>query len=137
MKHQHLFPVKEPIDNVKINATGQAEIIDLYGWMDGGTVTVRLATTDHSVVEIEFTQKANLQVTERNPNPGRLLLNKKVVDIRSDLEIEIITLLKNAIYSDDPSHDNKHFRESLNEAINFVSTDAYILLARQLKTENK
>ena len=118
-------------DNLKINTNGQAEIIDLYGWMDGGTVTVKLATTDSTVVEIAFVQKANLVISERNPNPGRLLLNKNVVEIRSDLEARIIALLENAIYSDDPSHDNRDFRQCLKEAIDFVATDTYASLAKQ------
>jgi hypothetical protein len=119
-------------DNLKINSAGQAKIIDLYSWMDGGTVTVKLETIDNTPLEIEFKQKADLRVTERNPNPGRLILNNKVVDIRSELEAKIITILKNAIYSDDPSHDTKDFRESLIEAMDFIQTNDYVLLAKQI-----
>ncbi len=118
-------------DNLKINEAGQAEILDLYAWMDGGSVTVKLATTDKTPIEIEFVQKADLRVNERNPNPGRLLINNNVVDVRSDLEAEIITVLKKACYSNDPSLDNKSFRECLNDAIKFVETNEYILIAKQ------
>ena len=123
-------------DNLKINPAGQAKIIDLYGWMDGGSVTVKLETTDNTLFKIEFKQKADLRVTEINPNPGRMLLNNKVVDIRSGLETKIITILKNAIYSNDPSHDTKDFRECLTEAIDFVETKDYVLLARQTSNTN-
>ena len=124
-------------DNLKLNTAGQGEIIDLYAWMDGGTVTVKLKTIDNTKFEIEFVQKADIQVTDRNPNPGRLLLNKKVVDIRSDLEENIIKVLKNALYSEDPSHDNKDFRECLDEAISFIETNDYILLANQTVHKDK
>lgn len=121
-------------DNLKINLAGQAIIIDVYGWMDGGTVTVKLATIDDTPIEIEFRQKADLRVTERNPHPGRLLLNNKVVDIRSDLEAKIITILKNAVYSEDPSHDTNDFRECLIEAIDFVETDEYVIIGKTSRT---
>lgn len=118
--------------NLKINTSGQGEIIDIYSWMDGGTVTVKLATLDNSKFEVEFVQKADLRVTDRNPNPGRLLLNKKVVEIRSDLEANIIKILKNALYSEDPLHDNKNFRKCLAEAISFVESNNYVLIANQI-----
>ena len=119
------------LDNLKINSTGQAEIIDVYAWMDGGTVTVTLSTIDNTPLEVEFAQKADLKLSDINPNPGRLLLNRKVVDIRSDLEVKIINVLKSALYSNNPSHDNKHFRKCLVEAIDFVETNDYVLLAKQ------
>lgn len=119
-------------DNLKTNTAGQAEIIDLYAWMDGGTVTVKLATVDNAPLEIEFVQKADLRVTDINPNPGRLLLNKKIVDMRSALEAKIIYLLKNALYSENPSHDNKDFRECLEEAIRFVESNDYVLIANNM-----
>ncbi len=124
-------------DNLKINTSGQGEIIDIYGWMDGGTVTVKLATIDNAKFEVEFVQKADLRVTDRNPNPGRLLLNEKVVEIRSDLEANIIKILKNALYSEDPSHDNKDFRECLVEAISFVESNNYVLTANQIAQKTK
>lgn len=114
------------LDNLKTNTAGQAEILDIYAWMDGGTVTVKLATVDNAPLKIEFVQKANLRVTDLNPNPGRVLLNNKIIDIRSALEAKIIYVLKNALYSENPAHDNKDFRECLDEAIRFVESNDYI-----------
>lgn len=119
------------LDNIKINAAGRAEIIDLIAWLDGGTVTVKLATVDSSPLDIEFVQKVDLRVTERNPNPGRLLLNKKAVDIRSDLETKILAILKNALISEELPIGDKVFKTCLDDAIGFVETNDYILLAKQ------
>ncbi len=112
------------LDNLKINLSGQAEIIDLFAWMDGGTITVILANKDNSTLEIEFTQHADLKVSDLNPNPGRLLLNKKIVDVRSDLEAKIISVLKKSRCSD------KLSQKCLDDAINFVESRQYILLAK-------
>ena len=120
------------IDNLKINTTGQAEIIDIYAWMDGGSVTVKLATLNNEPFLIEFRQKADMRVTESNKYPGRLLLNNILVDIRSDLEANVIAILKKAIYSDNSLHETKDFRECLQDAIKFVETNDYILLANQI-----
>lgn len=124
------------LDNIKINTAGRAEIIDLIAWLDGGTVTVKLATLDSSPLDIEFVQKVDLRVTERNPNPGRLLLNKKAVDIRSDLETKILAVLKNAIISDELPIGDKAFKTSLEDAINFVETNDYVLLAKKIENQN-
>ena len=117
------------LEGLKLNAHGNAEITDLYAWMDGGTVTVQLTTVNETSVEIEFVQKVFLDISERNPHPGRLLLNKQVVDLRSELETQILTILKQADFGVH-SKSARDFKDCLEEAIDFIESDAYVRLVK-------
>jgi hypothetical protein len=83
-------------DELTFNPTGQLIIEDIQLWMDGGTVT--LITRDNGLnnYEIEFVQKAFLKKYDNLPYPGSLLLDKKEIEIRSELESKIISAIKSA-----------------------------------------
>jgi hypothetical protein len=118
------------LEQLKLNASGRAEILELYAWMDGGTVTVILATIDNSPCEITFTQKMIKEVTRDNPYPGWLLYNKRRVIVRSDFEAKILAILKRAVFSDHASQGAKDFKSCLKESIRFVKSNAYLKITK-------
>lgn len=120
------------LDNLKIDLNGKATIVDLYAFMDGGTVLVKLDTVDENKIEIRFNQKVDLRVYERNVNPAALLLNNNLVAVRSDLEKVILTAIKNAKFADTVSDLDRAFKECLDESINYVESEQYVVTSKAL-----
>jgi len=124
------------LESLKYNATGQAVIVDLHAWMDGGSITVQLATVNGDVLNIEFVQKAHTKKVVGQFPPGSVVINSHVVSVRSSLESEMLAVLKNAIVSEQVSVADKQFIEaSLEKAIEFVESAAYIDMAKQIGRE--
>jgi hypothetical protein len=119
------------IESLKYNEKGQAIINDLYGWMDGGTVSVWLASVNSQDLKIDFTQKADFNNKLAELPAGSLVLDGHVVEVRSDLEKDILTTLKSAVFNDSLLPADRQFKNALDEAIQYVESDAYIELARR------
>ncbi len=120
------------LDTLKIDSIGKASIVDLYAFMDGGTVMVKLDTGGDNEIEIRFNQKVDLRVTDRNLNPAALLLNKNLVAVRSDLEKFILTTIKNAKFADTVSESHRSFKECLDESISYVESEQYVETSKAL-----
>ena len=120
------------LDRLKYNEEGQALIVDLYAWMDGGTVTVRFASENGDGVEVEFVQKVFFEDKQIGLAAGSLVIDNGVVSLRSELEKQVIDVCKRAIFSDEVSLEDRQFKVCLEEAIAFVESDDYILTAKKV-----
>ena len=120
------------LDTLKIDSTGKATIVDLYAFMDGGTVMVKLAAVGDNEIEIRFNQNVDLKVTDRNVNPAALLLNKKLVAVRSDLEKTLLTTIKNSKFADTVSESDKAFKECLDQSIDYIESEQYVATSKAL-----
>jgi hypothetical protein len=117
-------------NNLKMNSRGQATITAINCWMDGGSVSVVLEAVDDQTCEIWFKQKMLLTISEQNPNPGALLFNNELIEIRSDLEQKALNILKKAIFLNNVKFTEK---EILETCILFVESKDYILLSEKWK----
>ena len=121
------------LESLKYNDKGQAIIKDLYAWMDGGTVSVRLASYNSEEIQIDFTQKAFFTNKHEQFPPGSLILNNYIVGIRSDLERTILNTLKKATFSDEVSYADQLVKNCLEEAIQFVESEEYLKLHKGIE----
>ena len=102
-------------------------------WMDGGSVTLKVNENELSFYDVEFVQKVYLKHTENCPKPGSLLLNGKEVDIRSELEQELLAKLKVAVLGSRIREREKELSKMIiSEAIAFVESNDYIEVAKKL-----
>jgi len=110
----------EPKSKLTINS--------LLAWMDGGTITL-LATDDYSnEFKIEFTQTMFLEKRKREFYPGSLIINEKIVAVRSDLEARIILAIRNAAFS--PKIDDLD-KSLITECLEFVLSDNYVTITKK------
>jgi hypothetical protein len=112
-------------------------IEDIYCWMDGGTVTLKIKKDESIFYEVEFVQKAFLEKSKRasyNPLiPGSLLLNKIEVEIRSELEKEILSEIKSAEFGPKiAERENDLLKRIISESIEFVESEDYITVAKKV-----
>jgi len=125
-------------NELTFNPKGQLKIIDVHAWMDGGTVTLIVEDAEAKNYEIEFTQKVNLNPLENFPFPGSLLLDKNEVGIRSELETEILTAIKNASFGAKIKENEKGLlKQMIKDCIEFVTSDDYIQIAEKVGRINK
>ncbi|MBI3218795.1 MAG: hypothetical protein HYZ44_04730 [Bacteroidetes bacterium] len=120
-------------DEVLFNPTGQLTIEDVLSWMDGGSVT--LFTRDKALnhFEIEFVQKVSLVKRDNLPYPGSLLLNKREVEIRSELESKIIATIKSADWGQKIDRKERPLLEQMvKECVDFTTSDKFIEVARKV-----
>lgn len=115
------------------NPKGQLTIEDIYIWMDGGTITVIASDMENNKYEIEFVQKVILKKYNNHPIPGSLLLNRQVIETRSEIETRIISSIKNAEWGHQiKKNEKKLYKQMLSECINFIVSDNYLDLARKM-----
>ena len=89
-------------------------ITDSAYWLDGGTTTLQGRTNAGEDCSIQLNQR----VFDAYADPGRLLFNGNLVDVRSDKESQILDLLKNATIE---------IAKSERQAENKISKNALIL----------
>jgi hypothetical protein len=115
------------------NPKGQLTIEDVHAWMDGGTVTLITKDAESNNFEIEFVQKVVFEDQYDSPKPGSLLLDKKEVEIRSELESKIITGVKNADWGTKIIESEKPLLgQMISECIEFVISVKYIEVAKKV-----
>lgn len=105
---------------------GILTINSLLSWMDGGTITLIANDDKLNNFKIEFTQNAFLKKREGKFRPGSLVLNEKEVEVRSRLEKEIITAIKEANLSAKIDELDKSIIE---DCIKFVLSEDYVKMA--------
>lgn len=109
----------------------QVVIEDVFTWMDGGTVTLKLKK-DKEFFDVEFVQKMVLS-RKKTPRPGSLLLNEKEVEIRSELEQKLLSELKTAKFGTTIIEREKELlKKIISDSINFVESEDYIKIAKKV-----
>jgi len=98
------------------------EIKELLSWMDGGSITLKCRNKSNQEFEIEFVQNVSWELYESHNIPGRIYLNKMLVDQRSDLETKII----NGLNSTNLKSMNSLDRKILNEKLEYVNSEKYL-----------
>lgn len=112
-------------------------IEDVRTWMDGGTVTLLTRDTKFKNFEIEFVQKAFLEKRDHLPNPESLLLDKEEIEVRSELETEIISAIKSANWGREIIEKEKVLlRQMINDCVDFITSDKYIEVSKQVGRVN-
>jgi hypothetical protein len=105
--------------------------------MDGGTITLLTRDTESKSFEIEFVQKAFLAKRDDVPYPGSLLLDKKEVGIRSELESKIMSAIKGADWGQKIIEKEKGLlRQMINDCVDFITSDKYIEVSKQVGRVN-
>ncbi len=115
--------------NDKIDFSLSIEIEDIATWMDGGSVTLQCRNKKNQEFEIEFVQHVSLVLYEHTNMPGRMYLNKKLVNQRSELENEIIEGLTTAKFKSNNFSD----RLILEEKLNYVRSEKYLTDQEKIK----
>jgi hypothetical protein len=75
----------------------EINILEVKAWMDGGTVTIICSNSKGIEFTIEFQQHTILISSPEGKMPGRIYLNKKLVEERSEIEKRILYILKKSI----------------------------------------
>ena len=115
------------------NPKGKLTIEDFHAWMDGGTVTLVTWDEELNNFEIEFVQKMSLVRRGNLPCPGSLLLNRKEVEIRSELESKIISAVKSANWGQKIVEKEKGLlRQMITECTEFITSDKYIEVSKKM-----
>ncbi|WP_210464641.1 hypothetical protein [Rufibacter roseolus] len=116
------------------NIKGKLTIEDVHLWMDGGSVTLVMQDQNSQTCEIEFVQRATLKRFDNLPRPGSLLLNRKEVEVRSDLEKEILFAIQGAVWGAGISQDEKFLlKRAIEDCVDFTKSEHYIKLAQTFK----
>jgi hypothetical protein len=102
--------------------------------MDGGTLVLKIKKEESIFYEVEFVQK--VVFSSRVPMdrlPGSLVLNEKEVEIRSELEREILSEIRIAEFGmqlEESERDS--FKRMILERIEFVESEDYITVAKKV-----
>jgi hypothetical protein len=115
------------------NPRGNLIIEDVQAWMDGGTVTLITRDKELNNFEIEFVQKVSLVKRDNLPYPGSLLLDRKEVEVRSELESKILAAVKSADWGEKIiDKEKKLLRQMIAECVNFITSDKYIDILKKV-----
>ena len=119
---KHTFKMK---NDVKIE--------EVICWMDGGTITLKMKKNESLKYEVEFVQKVSLTNLTKLPLPGSFLLNRKEIEIRSELEKEILSEIKNAKFGAKIIESEKDLlKKIITESVEFVESENYINIAKKV-----
>jgi len=120
-------------EELTFNPKGNLTIEDVKTWMDGGTVTVITRDKESNNFEIEFVQKVSLVRRDNLPCPGSLLLDRKEVEIRSELESKIISSVKTADWGQKIIEKERGlFRQMITDCVDFITSDKYIEVSKKV-----
>ena len=108
-----------------MNLPQKAIITGNFLTLDGGSYGVYIIDENNDKHTITLTQRC-FRTKEKDDEleSGRLYFNKKKIDVRSHEEVAIISLLKNAEYSDSEYKDE--IKKGVHQLINDISSDAYV-----------
>ncbi len=116
-----------------IDFNSKIEIKELVIWMDGGSITLKCKNNLNREFEIEFVQNISWDLYDFLNIPGRIYLDKKLVNQRSDLEEKILCGLKEAKFSSKSSLDQKILKEKLD----YVNSEEYLTDQEKIKKVNR
>lgn len=110
------------LSKMNISFDSQIVIEDVAVWMDGGTVILKCLNNEGQKFSVEFSQSVLFEIYEfHNRLPGRLYLNEKIVEQRSELEEEIIKAIERARFKENEL-DNK----IVFEKIKYIKSQEYL-----------
>ncbi len=112
-----------------IDFKSKIEIEELSSWMDGGSATLKCRNELNQEFEIEFVQNVFWDLYESRNIPGRIYLNKKLIDQRSELETKIINALQNSNLKSKDSLEQK----ILEEKLDYVNSEKYLTDQKRIK----
>lgn len=112
-----------------IDFGSKIEIEELLAWMDGGSITLKCKNDLNQKFEIEFVQNVSWNLYESLNIPGRIYLDRKLIDQRSDLETRIVNGLKTAKFHSTDSLDHKILKEKLD----YVNSEKYLTDQEKIK----
>ncbi len=104
------------------------KILEVQVWMDGGSVSIRCSNSEGNEYIIEFQQHMILNTSADGKMPGRIYLNNKLVQERSELEKRIIFLLEKRI---------KRRKDKLiiQEKIDYVQSNQYLKNNKEIENQ--
>ena len=104
-----------------INFTSKIEIKELMDWMDG-SVTLKCENELKQTFDIHFVQHTQLHLYESTLIPGRIYIDKTLVEQRSDQE----TILIHALQTANLKHMRPLEKEILKEKLDYVNSERYL-----------
>ena len=120
-------------ENHTFKMKNDVKIEEVICWMDGGTVTLKMKKNESLKYEVEFVQKVSLTNLTKLPLPGSFLLNRKEIEIRSELEKEILLEIKNAKFGAKIIESEKDLlKKIITESVEFVESENYINIAKKV-----
>lgn len=96
--------------------TSKTIIVELWAWMDGGSVTLLCKNAMNQEFKVDFVQNVAWRMLEQNKIPGRLYFDDELITQRSEIEESILANLENADYT----NLNKLKREILFEKLEYI-----------------
>ncbi len=118
----HLSLLRWKLSRMDISFDSQIVIEDIAIWMDGGTVILKCFNNERQNFSIEFTQSVLFEIYEfYNRLPGRLYLNEKIAEQRSELEEKIIKAIERVSFKK-KELDNK----IIFEKIKYIESQEYL-----------
>lgn len=112
--------------------TSKVIITDMHCWMDGGTTDLICENISNKKFEIKFVQNVIWEVPVSYNIPGRIYLNEKLVKQRSKIEELIINCVENC----ELLHPNELDQKIINEYLDYVKSEQYLINARKVKITN-
>lgn len=115
---------------MKIDFTSKIIIREVQSYMDGGSAIFICKNDSNQEFQIEFVQNVFWEILEsHNRLPGRIYLDDKLVDQRSELEGFIIKSLENSSFIS-----TKIEKTILKEKIKYVKSEQYLIDVKKVKT---
>lgn len=103
-------------------------ISNFAAWMDGGTLTFNCISKNGNNFEVTLSQYVILDIPKKLNNsiklPGRIYINDNLVEIRSTLEKNLITALKEVVLSNGGLL--KMEKECLIKHISYLESEHYV-----------
>jgi hypothetical protein len=139
-----------------VKIPSQINIVDSSFFLDGGTLILQTVAGDGANHAIRLNQRIFAPQLGFNANPGRLYFDDELVEVRSDIEAQIVQLLKDAlviIFPEECSSGNnppmsknalilgddirqvlessplENLQRFRNEIVEFVESDEYVRIA--------
>ena len=110
------------------------KINDVQIWMDGGSITIKCSDSDNNDYTMGVQQHMILKTSPNGKMPGRIYLNNKLVEERSDMEKAILSNLEKAMTSIQSSiqTDDKII---IQEEINYIRSEQYIINNKTIEAQ--
>ncbi|MFY0628808.1 MAG: hypothetical protein JXR05_00425 [Flavobacteriaceae bacterium] len=107
---------------MEIDFKSTIDILDIYSWMDGGSVTLKCKDRKRQKFDVEFKQNVFWEVYPSSQIPGRIYLNEILIEQRSELENQLLKSLTKSVFSiiDDIG------KRLLIEKIEYVKSEKYL-----------
>jgi hypothetical protein len=110
-------------------------IIENVGFcMDGGTLVLEMKKDQSTFYEVQFVQKVIFSSRALMEQlPGSLVLNARAVEMRSELEKEILSEIKSADFGTKISEKERDsLKQIISEHIDFVESEDYLKVAKKV-----